>query len=259
MNSPRIVIEQESNIAILHINHPPANSLDKHTIGELRTFFKALDQPGPPKVIILTGNGDIFSAGAELKELAQSRTSEEAEAIVSDAKQLFHVIENCNKPVLAAINGLCLGGGLELSLACHLRLGAENARFGFPEINLGLMPGAGGTQRLPRLIGISKSFQIILTGELFSAQEAFDLGLINGIAPQGRVLEATRKIALKIAGKSQMAVASAMEAIRSSLSMGHDEGMDNETSIFGILSQTEEAREGIAAFLEKRETQFKDR
>lgn len=258
MNSQRIVIEQESNIAILHINNPPANSLDNQTLGELKTFFQDLDKPGPPKVVILTGNGDVFSAGAELKELAQTWTAGEAEAIVGNAKGFFNRIERYKKPVLAAINGLCLGGGLELALACHMRIGAENAQFGFPEINLGLMPGAGGTQRLPRLIGRPKSFEIILTGGLFSAQEALELGLINEITPPGEALEAAKKIALKIAGKGRVAVASAMEAIRCSRSMGIDEGMDEETRLFGALSRTEDAREGITAFLEKRKPQFKN-
>lgn len=258
MNSRRIVIEQERDISIIHIQNPPANSLDAETLQELNIHFKGYDMPGPPKAIILTGSGDVFSAGAELKELAQARTSEEVERIVGTAKELFDSIERYKKPVLAAINGVCFGGGLELALACHMRIGAENAQFGFPEINLGLMPGAGGTQRLPRLIGLPKSFEIILTGELFSAQKALEFGLINELTPPGQALEAARKVALKIACKSRVAVAFAIEAIRYALSTKPEQGMDRETRLFGALSQTEDAREGVSAFLEKRRPEFKD-
>ena len=193
MDSRRIHIEQEGDISIVYIENPPANSLDANTLQELNIHFKDCDGPGAPKAIILTGSGDVFSAGAELRELAQTRTAGEAEAIVGNAKGLFDIIERYKKPVLAAVNGLCLGGGLELALACHMRIGAENARFGFPEIKLGLMPGAGGTQRLPRLIGMPKSFEIILTGGMFSAQAAFGLGLINEITPPREALEAAKK------------------------------------------------------------------
>ena len=199
MNSRRIVVEEESGISIFHIENPPANCLDARTIDELNALLRDCEGDSLPKTIIVTGSGDAFSAGAELRELAQTRTAGEAEAIVGNAKGLFDIIEKFKKPVLAAINGLCLGGGLELALACHMRIGAENARFGFPEINLGLMPGAGGTQRLPRLIGMPKSFEIILTGGLFSARAALGMGLLNGITSPGKALDATKEIALRIA------------------------------------------------------------
>lgn len=259
MNSRRIALEEERDISIIHIQHPPANSLDLHTIQELADFFKAHDNPGPPKVIVVTGSDNVFSAGAELKELEEARTAQEAESIVQIAKALFDIIERYKKPVLAAINGGCLGGGLELALACHMRIGAENAQFGFPEINLGLMPGAGGTQRLPRLIGIARSFEIILTGELFGARKAFELGLLNELTPPGQALESTKEIALKISGKSRVAVASALESIGCSLSTKPEEGMLRETCLFGALSQTSDARERISAFFQKRKGKLKDR
>jgi enoyl-CoA hydratase/carnithine racemase len=258
MNSQRIVVEQENEIAIFHLSAPPANCLDAQTVRELGNLFERYHGNSGSKAIILTGSGDVFSVGAELRELAQTRSAGEAEEIVCKAKRLFDLVEGYNKPVLAAVNGLCLGGGLELALACHMRIASENSRFGFPEINLGLMPGAGGTQRLPRLIGIPRSFEIILTGELFSAREALEIGMINRITPIGNALEATKQIALKIAAKDRMAVAAAMEAIRFSLNKGPEAGMDSETRLFGQLSQSENAREGISAFLEKRKRKFKD-
>ncbi len=258
MTSERIQVDQERDISIIRIQNHPANSLDAETLHQLNMVLKGYDMPGPPKAIILTGTGDVFSAGAEIKELFQAQTAGEAERIVEAAKSLFDAIEGYKKPILAAINGVCLGGGLELALSCHMRIGAENAQFGFPEINLGLMPGAGGTQRLARLVGLPKSMEIILTGELFGAQKAFDLGLLNQLTPPGLSLESAKKIALKIAGKSQAAVASAIEAIGHSLSTEPKEGMQRETRLFGALSQTEDAKEGILAFLEKRRPKFKD-
>ncbi len=252
MSHERIFIEREKDLAIISINNPPANTLNKHILKDLSSIFLDFERPGYPKVIILTGKGDIFSAGAELSELAKAGTANEAEKIIIGAKSLLDKIEQYRKPVIAAINGLCLGGGLELALACHIRIADENSKFGFPEIKLGLMPGAGGTQRFTRTVGFSKACEIILTGEFIDAREARQLGLISSLTPAGKSIETALRLGEKISGMGQMAVISALAAIRSSLYSNASEGMKTETILFGKLFETEDARKGITAFMEKR-------
>ncbi|MBW1736451.1 MAG: enoyl-CoA hydratase/isomerase family protein [Deltaproteobacteria bacterium] len=258
MVNEKIVVEQHEGVAILFISNPPANSLDRHTLKSLEATMQNLGRERILKTIILTGRGGLFSAGAELKELAAVATSKEAERIVTRAKSLFERIENFKKPVIAAIDGMCLGGGLELALACHMRIADEKARFGFPEINLGLMPGAGGTQRLPRLVGFPQSFEMILTGELIDVKEARRIGLVNAIAPPGKSVDIAKGLAEKMSNKSQVAVRSVLEAIRSSANSDASEGMEKETLLFGRLFETGNAKEGISAFLEKRKPKLAD-
>jgi enoyl-CoA hydratase len=251
MDDERIHIQMEKDIAILSINNPPANSLDKTTVQSLQAVIADFEERETPRVVVLTGNEKTFSAGADLRELAGAHLAKQAEEIVRRAKSLLDRIESFRRPVIAAINGPCLGGGLELALACHIRVADENSRFGFPEINLGLMPGAGGTQRLSQLVGLAGSCEMILTGELIDARRALRLGLINALAPAGSSLEIAGQIAQKIAVKSPQAVVSALEAIRCSKSPDPFEGMEKETRLFGRLVETDDARRRIAAFLAK--------
>jgi len=258
MMEPKISIEENGPFVILSIHNPPANSLDRNILNELASYVGQLQEPSFPKAIILTGTPTLFSAGAELTELVEARTAKDAEKIVERAKSLMEKIETSKKPVIAAINGACLGGGLELALSCTIRIADETAKFGFPEINLGLMPGAGGTQRLTGLVGLAKTCEMILMGDLINAQEAYRIGLINRLATPGQSMSVAVEIAEKISKKSQRAVSSALTAIRASTVSRGPEGMKIETQLFGMLFGTEDAREGIKAFMEKREHAFKN-
>jgi enoyl-CoA hydratase/carnithine racemase len=212
------------------------------------------------KVIIITGAGRaVFVAGADISEFDQIRDANHAEELLRAGHAVFSKIETSKKPVIAAINGICLGGGLELAMACHLRVAGDRARIGQPEINLGLMPGWGGTQRLPRIVGPSKAAEMILTGDPIGAQEAHRLGLVNQVVPMREVLKETVTLAHKIAGKSAVAIGCALEAIERGRHLSLAEAMEVEIQGWHTLVESEDMREGIQAFLQKRQPQFKDR
>lgn len=253
--------ETEDRVATLTIDHPPVNSFNTEVVTELNDALDALLADDEVKAIVVTGGGtNAFVAGADIpaiqKLLDQSGGLEEASAA---GQGLFLKIERSAKPVIAAINGFCLGGGLELAMACHLRVCSDRARLGQPEINLGLVPGWGGTQRLPRLVGKGKAIELILTGDMVTAQEAYRVGLVNKVVPAGAVLKEARDLARKIASKSKLPVAAALRAIDGGLQVAIEEGLKIEAQEFGKLQETEDAREGIGAFLEKRQAQFQDR
>jgi enoyl-CoA hydratase/carnithine racemase len=172
---------------------------------------------------------------------------------------VFLKIQQSSKPVIAAINGVCLGGGCELAMSCHLRISGDRARFGQPEINLGIIPGWGGTQRLPRLIGRAKAIEWILTGDMYSAQEAFRLGLVNQVVPQDQVLKAAKDLARKLASKGAVAMRETLRAIDEGLQLPLEQGLAREADAFGRIADTEDSREGVSAFINKRQPQFKDR
>jgi enoyl-CoA hydratase/carnithine racemase len=249
MGENGVTLKREGRVAYVGIDHPPVNSLSRNVIEGLDAVFRTIEQEDSLTVVVLTGTGKTFSAGAELKELASARTREETEESLRRAKRLLDRVEALAIPVIGAINGICLGGGLELALACHIRIADENARFGFPEINLGLMPGAGGTQRLARLTGFSSSCELILTGKIIHASEAFNIRMVDQVTPAGACLETAGDIARAIGSKSRAAVISALEAIRSSSGTSVREGMERETRLFGRLVDTAEVKENITVFL----------
>ena len=249
----------ENGVATLALNHPPANTLTLDLLFELEAAFDALAADSVVKAIIVTGTGRFFIAGADIRVLAGIPSSREGTEMAMRGQAIFNKIEACPKPVIAAINGVCLGGGLELAMCCHVRLAAEGARLGQPEINLGIIPGFGATQRLSRLIGRSKATEMILTGDLISAQEAKALGLLSQVVPPEDLLRQAQGLARKIASKGQLAVRSALRAIHQGSQLGLREGLDLEARLFGELCDSEDKKEGTSAFLEKRQPRFQDR
>jgi enoyl-CoA hydratase/carnithine racemase len=255
--------EVADKIAVLTIDHPPVNSFNSQVVAELEEAIDGLLVDDEVKAIIITGGGtNAFVAGAdipEIRDLFESADEAAAAEFGERGHRTFFKIERSPKPVIAAINGFCLGGGLELAMACHMRICSDRARLGQPEINLGIIPGWGGTQRLPRLVGKGKAIEMILTGDMITAQEAYRIGLVNKVVPAGAVLKEAQGLARKIVSKSKFPTAAALQAISQGLEVTIDEGLKIETQEFGKLTDTEDAREGVSAFLEKRQAQFKDK
>jgi enoyl-CoA hydratase/carnithine racemase len=255
-----VKVAVEERLAIVTIDHRPVNALNRQTLEELGQMMDALAAEAAVKVVILTGGGSMaFVAGADLKEVAQLGSPEAAQEMAALGQRVFLKIQRSTKPVIAAINGVCLGGGLELAMACHLRVAGDRARFGQPEVNLGIIPGWGGTQRLPRLIGKAKATEWILTGDIYAAQEALRLGLVNQVVPQDQVLKVAKDLARKIAAKGAVAIAGALQAIEAGVDLPLEQGLAKEAAAFPKIALSEDSREGVKAFIEKRQPQFKDR
>ena len=255
-----VKVAVEDRVAVVTIDHRPVNALDRQTLEELGQAAEAIQGDAAVKAVIVTGAGSLaFVAGADIKEVSQLGSAEAAKAMAALGQAVFLKVQRLSKPVIAAINGVCLGGGLELAMACHLRISGDRARFGQPEINLGIIPGWGGTQRLPRLIGRAKAIEWILTGDMVTAQEALRLGLVNQVVSQDQVLKAAKDLARKLASKSAIALTQALRAIERGLDLPLDEGLAREAEAFGAVAASEDSREGVKAFLEKRQPQFKDR
>jgi enoyl-CoA hydratase/carnithine racemase len=257
--------EVEDKIAVLTIDHPPVNSFNTHVMEELTEALDELLASDEVKAIVITGGGtNAFVAGADIPEI-QSLLGKPKDGYAAAQKFLGLgqginlKIEKANKPVIAAINGFCLGGGLELAMACHVRICSDRARLGQPEINLGIIPGFGGTQRLSRIAGKGKAIELILTGDMITAQEAYRLNLVNKVVPGGAVLKEARGLARKIVSKSKFPVAAALLAISEGLEVTTEEGLQIEVDQFVGLAETEDIHEGVSAFLEKRQPEFKDR
>jgi enoyl-CoA hydratase/carnithine racemase len=254
--------EMENQIAVLTIDHPPVNSFNKQVITELDEAVDALLADDDVKAVIVTGGGtNAFVAGAdipEIKELVENEDEEGARAFLERGQGTFHKIARATKPFIAAINGYCLGGGLELAMACHMRICSDRARLGQPEINLGIIPGWGGTQRLSRLTNKGKAVELILTGDPITAQDAYRIGLVNKVVPSGAVLKEAQGLARKIVSKSKFPIAAALRAISGGLQATIEEGLQLEADQFIGLAETEDIHEGINAFLEKRQPDFKD-
>ncbi len=260
VSGERVTVSVEERVAVVTIDHRPVNALDQQTLQELGQVVDAIRDEADVKVVVLTGAGSLaFVAGADLNAIGKLGTADAAKALAALGQAVFLKIQRLPKPVLAAINGVCLGGGLELAMACHLRISGDRARFGQPEVNLGIIPGWGGTQRLPRLIGKSKATEWILTGEMVQAQEALRLGLVNQVVPQDQVLKAARDLARKIASKSAVAVRQALAAIEEGLQGSLEQGLIKEAEAFGVVAASEDSKEGVKAFLEKRQPRFTDR
>lgn len=257
--------EIEDRIATVTIDHPPVNSFNRQVVTELSEAIDELLANDEVKAIVITGGGtNAFVAGADIPEIKASleQPGEDfsvAREFLEKGQQLFLKIERATKPIIAAINGFALGGGLELAMACHMRVCSDRARLGQPEINLGIIPGWGGTQRLPRIVGKGKAIELILTGDMITAQEAYRLNLVNKVVPAGAVLKEARDLARKIVSKSKFPIAAALRAIEQGTALPIEEGLRVEAEQFVGLAATEDIREGINAFLEKRQPQFKDR
>ena len=249
----------DNGVATLVLNHPPVNALTPPILTQLEALFDGMAKDDRVKVIVLTGTGRVFIAGADIKVIAAIASSQEGNEMALRGQAVLNKIESCDKPVIAAINGTCLGGGLELALCCHIRLAAEGARLGQPEINLGIIPGFGGTQRLTRLLGSSKALELILTGDVISASEAKALGLVSQVISADDLQRQVQGLARRIASKGQLAVRAAPRSVRGSLDLGLREGLVREAQLFGDLCDSEDKREGVGAFLEKRQPQFRDR
>jgi enoyl-CoA hydratase len=252
--------EVEDRIATVTVARPEKlNTLDRSIIEELGRAIARIREEDEVRGAIFTGAGEkAFVAGADIGELAQMDTLTGVE-VSRLGQRVFREIELCRKPVLAAINGFALGGGCELALACHLRIAAANARFGQPEVKLGLIPGYGGTVRLPRLVGKGRALELILTGEMVSADEAHRIGLVNRVVPPESLMLESRSLLQKILAAGPVAVALAIESTTRGLEMPLDSALALEANLFGLLAATEDFREGTSAFLEKRRAEFRGR
>jgi enoyl-CoA hydratase/carnithine racemase len=253
-----VLYEKKGDIAYVTVNRPKVlNALSTPTWTDLRTAFEAARDDSQVRGVILTGAGDkAFIAGADITELAKV-TAFEAEQSSRFGQGVLDLIENLGKPVIAAINGFALGGGCETAMACTIRIAVESAKFGQPEVKLGLLPGGGGTQRLPRLVGKGRALQLILSGGMISAQEAYRIGLVNEVVPAADLIPHAEEILKQIAANAPIAVKFALEATNKGMQASQDEGLLLEASYFGLCAATEDKKEGTAAFIEKRAPQFR--
>jgi enoyl-CoA hydratase/carnithine racemase len=255
-----VLYEKKGAIAYVTVNRPKVlNALNTPTWKDLRTAFEDARDDTAVRGVILTGAGNkAFIAGADIGELAHVAAFE-AEQSSRFGQEVLDLIENLGKPVVAAINGFALGGGCETAMACTIRLAVESAKFGQPEVTLGLVPGGGGTQRLPRLVGKGRALQLILSGEMISAQEAYRIGLVNEVVPVADLITRAEAILKKIASNAPIAVKFALEAANKGMETSQGEGLLLEASYFGLCAATEDKKEGTTAFLEKRAPQFQGR
>jgi enoyl-CoA hydratase len=253
-----LLVDRDGHVAVVTINRPKVlNALDTQTLDELRRAVLDLGRDDEVRVVILTGAGDkAFVAGADINELAvQTPVSGREHALAG--QHVFDLIERLGKPVIAAINGYALGGGCELAMACTLRLAADSARLGQPEINLGLLPGYAGTQRLARLVGKGRAMEMILTGAPMTAVEAERIGLVNRVVPAGELMAAARALAATLSSHAPVALRYIMTAINQGLDMPFAQGEALEATLFGLVAATDDMREGTRAFLEKRKPEFR--
>ncbi|MGQ0602310.1 MAG: enoyl-CoA hydratase-related protein [Anaerolineales bacterium] len=255
----------EDRVATITIDHAPVNALNDAVLDELSAVVDDVLADENVKAAVITGGGQLaFVAGADINVfdtlLKQGEAGEPAaRAFLQKGQSVFGKIENAGKPFIAAINGVALGGGMELAMACHMRIIGDRAKLGQPEINLGLIPGWGGTQRLPRLVGKAKAIELILTGDQLTAQEAFRLNLVNKVVPGGEVLKTTRDLAKKISTKGAMTIRTALHAITVGSAKPLAEGLAVEAEQVSVAVRTEDMAEGVSAFLQKRQPQFKDK
>lgn len=254
-----ITLEIADALAIVTVNHPDKlNALNATVIAELDKAFTELSQRDQVRAIILTGAGRAFVAGADIAEVAEGADSPAGlEALSQAGTRVFSKIEKLNKPVIAAINGFALGGGLELALACHIRVASEGAKFGLPEAKLGLIPGYGGTQRLPRLIGRGRAMQMILTAGMIDANTALHYGLVNAVYPTEALLDVARSMAKEMCANGPLALAHAIQVVAEGAGLPLDQALALESQHFGALGRSADMREGTKAFLEKRSPSFK--
>lgn len=255
-----ILFRKENGLATITLNKPETlNALDRTMLSELQDVVADIGQESDVRVVIVTGGGLCFAAGTDLREIEALGTPDAARHYLKQAQILFHDMEALEQPIIAAINGLTLGGGFELALACDLRIAADNATFGQPEIKIGMIPGAGGTQRLPRLIGMTKAKELLYTGDHISAQEAYRLGLLNKVVPPNAVMEEARSLAMKIANQPYLALKAAKLAVNGGRSMPLSLAVDYEARCLETLFTSVDQKEGVLAYIEKRKPVFKNR
>ena len=255
-----LLVDRDGPVSIVTINRPKVlNALNGPTLDELDQVIDDARRDDGVRVIVLTGAGDrAFVAGADINELAV-QTPVAGREHARKGQALFDRIERLGKPVIAAVNGFALGGGCELAMACTIRLAADTAKLGQPEINLGLLPGYAGSQRLPRLVGRGRALELLLLGHQITAEEAWRIGLVNRVVPAAQLMTETRALAQSLASKAPVAVRYILDAVASGLDMSFADAQDYEATLFGLVSTTEDMREGTRAFLEKRKAEFKGR
>ncbi len=253
-------ISIEDRVALLTLDYPPLNVLNTATVTELDDALDELLANDEVKAMVITGGGQYaFIAGADINQIASVKSPEEARGLVTMGHALLSKMESAKKPIIAAINGYCLGGGLELAMACHMRICNNRVQLGQPEISLGIIPGFGGTQRLPRLVGKGKALELILTGARISGAEAANIGLVNKAVPAAEVVRTAMGLAKKIASFGKLAIAAVLEAVDEGMETSLEEGLEIEAHKFAGLVGTEDMKEGLTAFLEKRQPKFVDR
>ncbi|MEN9522997.1 MAG: hypothetical protein RL065_1374 [Bacteroidota bacterium] len=256
MSYQTITTQLENNICIITINRPDKmNSLNSEVISDLRSAMQNVNDTLSIKGVIITGAGaKAFVAGADIAEFA-NYTSQQGKLMASNGHAVFNMIENCSKPIIAAVNGFALGGGCELAMSCHIRIASENAKFGQPEVNLGIIPGYGGTQRFIQYIGKGKALELMMTTDMISASEAHTLGLVNHVVPQENLLEKAKEILNKIFTKGPVAIAKIIECVNAHFEPQHG-AFQYEISSFAQCFDTEDFKEGTTAFVEKRKANF---
>ena len=252
-----LLYEKEDGIGIVTINRPASlNALNGEVYTELYELFQEIENDAEVRVVILTGSGEkAFVAGSDITEM-QPQNSMEINSFVEKARMASDRIYTLSKPVIAAINGYALGGGCELTMCCDLRIASENARFGQPEINLGVIPGAGGTQRLTRLIGLTRAKELLYTGDMIDAQTAVDIGLVNEVVPEGKLMDEAKALAQKLLDKGAIALRLLKTATNSGINMNLISALDLEAECFSMCFSTEDQKEGMNAFIEKRKPKF---
>ncbi|MEG0771786.1 short-chain-enoyl-CoA hydratase [Clostridium sp.] len=259
MNYNNIILEKEGNLAIVKINRPKAlNALNSETLKELDNVIDTIANDSELYVVVLTGEGKAFVAGADISEMKDLNPIEGRNFGMLGNK-VFRKLENLDKPVIAAINGFALGGGCELSMACDMRIASTKAKFGQPEVGLGITPGFGGTQRLSRLVGEGMAKQLIYTGDIITAEEALRIGLVNKVVEPETLLDEAKAIASKISKNAPIAVKLCKTAINKGMQMDIDNAIMYEAEVFGLCFSTEDQKEGMTAFVEKRDKDFKNR
>lgn len=258
MSLETLLVERDGPVATITVNRPKVlNALNALTLDELRRTVLELKHDAAVRVVIITGAGEkAFVAGADINEIA-AQTATTGRDLALRGQHVLDLIESLGKPVIAAINGYALGGGCELAMACTLRIAADTARLGQPEINLGLIPGYAGTQRLPRLVGAGRALELLLSGDAISAQEAHRIGLVNRVVPAASLMTEARALAATLASKAPLAVRYIIDGVHKGLQMPLAEGQVLEATLFGLAAATEDMKEGTRAFLEKRKAEFK--
>lgn len=258
MEYKNLLFELKEKTAVITVNRPDKlNALNSQTMDELKDVFKSVKNDENVRAVVITGAGEkAFIAGADISELNKLDMIS-GKNFAEKGQEIFSLIENLTKPVIAAVNGFALGGGCELALSCHIRLASDNAKFGQPEVNLGIIPGYGGTQRLTRLINSGRAMEYILTGDMISADEAYRTGLVNHVYPQQELLSKAVELGNKIAGKAKDAVRYSIEAVNAANELSLKEGLLLEAGLFALCCGTDDFKEGTSAFLEKRKPEFK--
>ncbi|MBM4761842.1 enoyl-CoA hydratase [Bacillus sp. B15-48] len=259
MMTQLVHLEKQNGIATVTLDNPPMNVLSKQVTQELKEVFTTIQEDPEVIAVVVTGNGDrAFMAGADIKEFPSwiDLEKEEVKKVAKSNHEVFNLIEQLEQPTIALLNGFALGGGCELALACDIRIAEDHAQLGLPEVKLGLLPGAGGTQRLPRLIGEAKAKELMFLGDSITAEEALQVGLVNHVVPKGEGMEAALSMAKKVSRLSLQALSRIKRAVDEGADQPLEAALENEVDLFVELIKTEDAREGVEAFIEKRRAQF---